>query len=80
MTLAIEPMVNLGRAEVETLPDRWTVRTRDGKPSAHFEHTVAVGADGPEILTRTGSREPGRRRRRKRRDDRAGRDGDGRDK
>lgn len=51
MTLAIEPMVNLGEAAVEVLPDGWTVRTRDRKPSAHFEHTVAIGEDGPEILT-----------------------------
>ena len=52
MTLAIEPMVNLGRYEVETLADGWTVVTRDRRPSAHWEHTVAVGVDGPEILTR----------------------------
>jgi len=51
MTLAIEPMVNVGSAEVEMDPDGWTVRTRDGKPSAHFEHTVAVGEDGPIVLT-----------------------------
>ncbi|HEY8241595.1 MAG TPA: type I methionyl aminopeptidase [Kiritimatiellia bacterium] len=51
MTLAIEPMVNLGRADVEVMPDGWTVLTRDRKPSAHVEHTVAIGADGPEILT-----------------------------
>ncbi len=51
MTLAIEPMVNMGSSEVEMDPDGWTVRTRDGKPSAHFEHTVAVGEDGPIILT-----------------------------
>jgi methionyl aminopeptidase len=53
MTFCIEPMVNLGRAEVEVLPDRWTVVTRDRRPSAHFEHTVAVREDGVEILTRT---------------------------
>lgn len=52
MTLAIEPMVNQGGFEVEVLPDGWTVKTRDRKPSAHFEHTVLVVADGPaEILT-----------------------------
>ena len=51
MTLAIEPMVNMGASAVEVLPDGWTVRTVDGKPSAHFEHTVAIGEDGPEILT-----------------------------
>lgn len=51
MTLAIEPMVNAGRHEVYTLPDGWTVKTRDGSLSAHFEHTVAVAGDAPEILT-----------------------------
>jgi methionyl aminopeptidase len=51
MTLAIEPMVNMGTAEVVMDPDGWTVRTRDRKPSAHFEHTVAVGEDGPSVLT-----------------------------
>jgi methionyl aminopeptidase len=53
MTLAIEPMVNLGRPEVAVLDDGWTVVTRDGKPSAHFEHTVAVLEEGAEILTRS---------------------------
>lgn len=52
MVLAIEPMLNLGTAEVRTLPDRWTVVTADRKLSAHFEHTVAVTAEGPRILTR----------------------------
>ena len=51
MTLAIEPMVNLGRHEVRTLADGWTVVTRDGSPSAHFEHTVLTTDSGPEILT-----------------------------
>lgn len=51
MTLAIEPMVNMGSAEVVMDPDGWTVRTRDHQPSAHFEHTVAVGEDGPIVLT-----------------------------
>ena len=52
MTLAIEPMINQGTFQVEVLPNRWTVRTRDRKRSAHFEHTVLVVADGPaEILT-----------------------------
>ena len=52
MTLAIEPMINQGTFAVETLPNRWTVRTCDGKRSAHFEHTVLVVAEGPaEILT-----------------------------
>lgn len=51
-TLAIEPMVNAGDFEVMTLEDNWTVVTRDGSLSAHFEHTVAVTSSGPEILTR----------------------------
>ncbi len=49
--LAIEPMVNAGGPEVVTQPDGWTVVTKDGSLSAHFEHTVAVGRDGPEILS-----------------------------
>ncbi len=51
MTLAIEPMFNLGGDETKALGDGWTVVTADGKPSAHFEHTVLVGENGPEILT-----------------------------
>ena len=51
LVIAIEPMVNLGVPEVRTLPDRWTVVTADKKRSAHYEHTVAVTANGPEILT-----------------------------
>jgi methionyl aminopeptidase len=51
MTLAIEPMVNIGTHRVETLADGWTVVTADRKPSAHFEHTVLTTEDGPEILT-----------------------------
>lgn len=51
MTLAIEPMVNAGGAEVRILPDRWTVVTVDGSLSAHYENTVAVTANGPEALT-----------------------------
>lgn len=51
MTLAIEPMVNMGSPEVTLDPDGWTVRTRDGKPSAQFEHTVAVTAEGASVLT-----------------------------
>ncbi len=50
--LAIEPMVNVGAPDVVTQPDGWTVVTKDGSLSAHFEHTVAVGPDGPEILSR----------------------------
>ncbi|MFU8779413.1 MAG: type I methionyl aminopeptidase [Kiritimatiellia bacterium] len=52
MTLAIEPMVNKGRASTRVLADGWTVVARDGKPSAHFEHTIAIGGDGVEILTK----------------------------
>ncbi|HWQ89069.1 MAG TPA: type I methionyl aminopeptidase [Desulfitobacteriaceae bacterium] len=52
MVLAIEPMVNLGTFEVQTMEDHWTVVTRDRKHSAHFEHTVAITRNGPEILTR----------------------------
>jgi methionyl aminopeptidase len=51
MVLAIEPMVNVGGWEVETKDDQWTVVTKDGSLSAHFEHTVAILQDGPEILT-----------------------------
>src|SRR5690554_2845258 len=51
MTLAIEPMVNMGSFHVEVLADNWTVVTRDGKWSAHFEHTIAVTEDAPVILT-----------------------------
>ena len=58
MTLAIEPMVNLGKAEIETLSDEWTVVASDGKPSAHFEHTVAVTRRGYEVLT-LGPHDPG---------------------
>jgi methionyl aminopeptidase len=51
MTIAIEPMVNMGRAQVRQLADGWTVVTADGKPSSHFEHTVLITEDEPEILT-----------------------------
>jgi methionyl aminopeptidase len=50
MTLAIEPMFNLGGAAVTTDPDGWTVRTKDRQPSAHFEHTVVATAQGPVVL------------------------------
>lgn len=50
-TIAIEPMLNLGSDAVAVLDDGWTVVTQDSKPSAHFEHTVAVTDNGPEILT-----------------------------
>ena len=52
MTIAIEPMLNLGCDEVEVLEDKWTVVTKDKKASAHFEHTVLVTDNGPEILTK----------------------------
>ncbi|MFB5066528.1 MAG: type I methionyl aminopeptidase [Candidatus Wallacebacter cryptica] len=52
MTLAIEPMVNMGSYHVRILPDNWTTVTVDGGWSAHFEHTIAITADGPEILTK----------------------------
>ncbi|HAK54441.1 MAG: type I methionyl aminopeptidase [Vicinamibacterales bacterium] len=55
MVLAIEPMVNVGKPAVRVLDDGWTAVTRDGSLSAHFEHTVAVTADGPEVLTRRSS-------------------------
>jgi methionyl aminopeptidase len=64
MVLALEPMVNAGRSEVETLDDGWTAVTADGRLSAHFEHTVALTENGPEILSlppgprREGSRGP----------------------
>ncbi len=51
MTLAIEPMINVGTHNVKVLPDGWTVLTADGKLSAHFEHTVAITANGPVIMT-----------------------------
>ena len=51
MTIAIEPMVNLGSPQVKTLNDRWTVVTVDGSLSAHFEHTVAITQDEPRVLT-----------------------------
>jgi methionyl aminopeptidase len=52
LVLAVEPMINLGTHETRTLGDGWTVVTQDGRYSAHFEHTIAVTDDGPEVLTR----------------------------
>ena len=52
MTIAIEPKINAGTFDVRTLKDGWTVKTADGKLSAHFEHTVAISTKGPIILTR----------------------------
>jgi len=49
--LAIEPMLNRGGPETDVLDDHWTVVTRDGSRSAHFEHTVAITEHGPEVLT-----------------------------
>ena len=51
MVIAVEPMLNLGSDDVYMLDDDWTVLTDDGKPSAHFEHTVVVREDGYQILT-----------------------------
>lgn len=52
MVIAIEPMINQGTAAIKQMPDGWTVKTKDGKLSAHFEHTVAITKDGPLILTK----------------------------
>lgn len=54
MTIAIEPMLNLGTHKVYIKDDDWTIVTGDNKPSAHFEHTVVVTKDGYEILTKKG--------------------------
>lgn len=51
MCLAIEPMINLGEKEIYTDKDGWTIKTKDGKSSAHFEHTIAILSEGPKILT-----------------------------
>ncbi len=51
LVIAIEPMINLGHEDVKVLSDGWTVITMDGQPSAHFEHTVAITREGPQILT-----------------------------
>jgi len=51
MTLAIEPMINMGTEKVRILPDKWTAVTADGLPSAHFEHTILVTENEPEVLT-----------------------------
>lgn len=52
MTIAIEPMVNAKGSDIYVLPDGWTVKTKSGSLSAHFEHTVAITANGPQILTK----------------------------
>src|SRR5262249_7681967 len=51
LVIAVEPMLNMGRADVDTQRDQWTVVTRDRLPSAHVEHTLAITSDGVEILT-----------------------------
>jgi len=51
LVIAIEPMVNVGTYETRLLPDGWTVVTADGSLSSHFEHTIAITDDGPEVLT-----------------------------
>ena len=51
MCIAIEPMINSGAKDIFTGPDGWTILTKDGKPSAHFEHTIAITDDGPRILS-----------------------------
>jgi methionyl aminopeptidase len=58
MTIAIEPMITAGRPEVYVHDDEWSISTEDGSLAAHFEHTVAITADGPRILTASGDREP----------------------
>ncbi len=58
MTIAIEPMVNVGKPDIRTLDDKWTVVTADGSLSAHFEHTVAIEPGGPRILTTVPSPAP----------------------
>jgi len=52
MTLALEPMLNTGGSSTRVAKDRWTVLTADGSLSAHFEHTIAISDDEPEVLTR----------------------------
>ena len=52
MVIAIEPMVNMGTWKIHQMPDGWTVRTADGKLSAHYEHTVALTEDGAICLTK----------------------------
>ncbi len=51
LVIAVEPMVNMGTKKCRSLPDHWTQVTADGRPSAHFEHTIAITADGPLVLT-----------------------------
>jgi methionyl aminopeptidase len=51
MCIAIEPMITMGDRKIWLMPDRWTIRTRDGKPAAHFEHTIAIRNGKAEILS-----------------------------
>jgi methionyl aminopeptidase len=62
LVIAVEPMVNLGTKHVRGLADHWTQATQDGKPSAHFEHTIAMTADGPWVLTGPPDEKPGQHR------------------
>ena len=55
LVIAVEPMVNMGSKKVRALADHWTQSTVDGQPSAHFEHTIAITSQGPEVLTRAPS-------------------------
>jgi methionyl aminopeptidase len=59
LVIAVEPMVNMGTKRVRTMPDHWTQVTADGRPSAHFEHTIAVTDSGPYVLTAAPEREKG---------------------
>ena len=58
LTVAIEPMVNAGKPETRTMPDKWTIVTVDGSRSAHFEHTVAITDNGPRVLTASAQPRP----------------------
>jgi methionyl aminopeptidase len=58
MTIAIEPMITAGRPDVYVHDDDWSISTEDGSLAAHFEHTVAITAAGPRILTLSGDRHP----------------------
>ena len=60
LVIAVEPMVNMGSKQVKGMPDHWTQSTQDGKPSAHFEHTIAITEDGPWVLTGGPDEKPGK--------------------
>ena len=51
LCIAIEPMITMGSPQIYMMPDRWTIKTRDGKPAAHFEHTIAIHHGYPDILS-----------------------------